>query len=114
MTPIAPLNALEDGEMMACRVDGVDVLLCRVDGRYFALANHCSHARQVLHTGKLRGFEITCPLHGARFDIRDGRCLAAPATQAVSTFPVLIENGKVNVSVTGATTPPRPRFGPLN
>lgn len=102
MTPIARLNALADGQMLACRVEDVDVLLCRVDGRYYALANHCSHARQPLHTGRLRGHEIVCPLHGARFDVRDGRCLGAPATVPVQTFPVLIEGGKVNVSVAAA------------
>lgn len=99
MTPVVPLNALADGQMLACRVESVDVLLCRVDGRYYALANHCSHARQNLHTGRLRGHEIVCPLHGARFDIRDGRCLGAPATVPVQTFRVQIEGGKVNVSV---------------
>ena len=114
MIPVAPLNALEDGQMLACRVEDVDVLLCRVDGRYFALANHCSHARQNLHTGRLRGYEITCPLHGAKFDIRDGRCIRAPATLSVQTFPVQIEGGKVNVSITAARTPERPRFGPMD
>jgi nitrite reductase/ring-hydroxylating ferredoxin subunit len=97
-----PITALRDGEMRALRIDGVDVLLCRVDGQYFALANQCTHARQALHTGKLRGFEIKCPLHGARFDVRTGRCLAAPATQPVRTFPVRIESGKLSISVTGA------------
>jgi len=97
-----PITVLRDGEMRALRVDGVDVLLCRVDGQYFAMANQCTHARQALHTGKLRGFEIKCPLHGARFDIRTGRCLAAPATQPVRTFPVRIESGKLSISVTGA------------
>lgn len=97
-----PITALRDGEMRALRIDGVDVLLCRVDGRYFALANQCTHARQALHTGRLRGFEIKCPLHGARFDIRTGSCLAAPATQPVRTFPVRIEAGKLSISVTGA------------
>jgi len=96
-----PITALRDGEMRALRIDGVDVLLCRVDGQYFALANHCTHARQALHTGKLRGFEIKCPLHGARFDIRSGRCVAAPATQPVQTFPVRIESGKLSISITG-------------
>jgi 3-phenylpropionate/trans-cinnamate dioxygenase ferredoxin subunit len=112
--PVISITALDDGKMKACKVDDVDVLLCRVDGQFYAVANRCSHARQALDAGRLRGHEIICPLHSARFDIRDGRCLAAPATQPIQTFPVTIEGGKVMVSVEGAQQPPRPRFGPLN
>ena len=65
-------------------------------------------------SGRLRGYEVICPLHSARFDIRDGSCKAAPATQPIQSFPVMVEAGKVMVSVEGAKQPPRPRFGPLN
>ncbi len=114
MTDSLPLDALADGEMRGLRIDGVEVLLCRVDGQYFALANTCTHARQALSTGRLRGHEVVCPLHGARFDIRSGACLAAPAKRAVQTFPIRIEAGKIHISVEGAIKPPVNRFGPMN
>lgn len=114
MTPVIAQSDMADGEMHACQVDGVDVLLCRVDGEYYAVVDHCSHATQKLSTGRLRGFEVTCPLHGARFDVRDGRCLAAPASRPIKTLPVTLEGGKVNVTVTEEDKPARPRFGPLN
>ncbi len=113
MQPIASQADLTDGEMIACDVDGVDVLLCRVDGEYYAVSNRCSHAKQALVAGKLRGYEVNCPLHGARFDVRDGRCLAAPATQPIKTYPVTLAGGKVNVTVTADDLPARPQFGPL-
>lgn len=114
MTPVIAQSEMADGEMHTCQVDGVDVLLCRVDGEYYAVVDHCSHATQKLSAGRLRGFEVTCPLHGARFDVRDGRCLAAPASQPIKTLPVTLEGGKVNVTVTEEHKPARPRFGPLN
>jgi nitrite reductase/ring-hydroxylating ferredoxin subunit len=85
--------------MTACRIDGIDVLICRVDGRFYALANRCSHAGQLLHRGRLAGHELRCPLHGASFDVRDGACLRAPAAQGLVTYPVTIEGGKVHVAV---------------
>ena len=114
MKPVIAQSDMSDGEMHACEVDGVDVLLCRVDGEYYAVVDHCSHATQKLSAGRLRGHEVTCPLHGARFDIRDGRCLAAPASQPIKTLSVTLEGGKVNVTVTEEHKPSRPRFGPLN
>lgn len=114
MKPVVSMTALADGEMIACDVDGVDVLLCKVAGQHYAVSNHCSHARQTLVTGKLKGYEISCPLHGARFDVRDGRCLAAPATRPISTFAVTLEGGKVHVTVSDEDRPPKPRFGPMN
>lgn len=94
-----PVNALRDGETRSCRIDGTEVLVCRVDGRYFAVGGRCSHAGQRLAGGRLRGFELACPLHGAAFDVRDGRCLRAPASAGIETYPVLIEGGKVHVAV---------------
>jgi nitrite reductase/ring-hydroxylating ferredoxin subunit len=112
-TPVLPMAALDDGEMTVVKVDGVDVLVCHVDGVFHAVHALCSHARQSLATGKLRGHQIQCPLHGARFDVRTGQCLAAPAQRPIPSFPVTIESGKVCVEVTGVEEPPKPKFGPI-
>ena len=100
--------------MTTRRVDGVSVLVCHVEGRYYALHNECTHAGQALHTGKLKGYELKCPLHGGRFDIRTGACQGAPVTEPVKTFPVTLEGGKVNVTVSGIEPRALPKFGPLN
>lgn len=108
MTPVMPVNALRDGDVQPCRVDGVEILLCRVDGRFYAVAGRCSHAGQALAGGRLRGFALRCPLHGASFDIRDGRALTAPASVGIATYPVQIDAGKVLVA---AHRPRRPDGG---
>ena len=87
MKPVASQADLRDGEMIACEVDGVDVLLCRVDGQYYAVSNRCSHAQQVLVAGKLKGHEINCPLHGARFDV-DGEVMGGPAPRPLAKLEV--------------------------
>lgn len=100
--------------MCARTVDGVDVLLCQVEGNYYAMHNQCSHARQKLSHGRLRGFEVVCPLHGARFDVRSGACTAPPAARAITTFPVQLEGGKVHITLKQVDQAAAPRFGPLN
>ena len=114
MKPALPMAAIGEGRMAACQVDGVAVLICQVEGRFYALHNQCSHARQALHEGVLNGHEVRCPLHGGRFDVRTGACLGPPATRPVASFPVQMERGKVHVDTSGAPQRSAPRFGPLN
>jgi len=93
-----PFDELEDGQTTVLKVEGVDVLLCRVADRYYAISNRCSHANQPLTEGKLRGFAISCPLHGARFDVRDGKCMGGPAIRSIETFRVLQNGDEIIVS----------------
>ncbi len=93
------MAALSEGESVVVKVHHTDVLLCLVEGQFHAVDAHCTHARQSLGAGRLRGHEISCPLHGARFDVRSGTCTRAPAQQALRVFPVTLEGGKVCVEV---------------
>ena len=102
MTPVFPVSALDDGETAACRIGSVEVLVSRVDGHYYATSARCPHAGQSLAGGRLKGFELRCPLHAAVFDVRDGRCLRGPSPEGLLRYPVTIEQGRVFVDVGGA------------
>ncbi len=93
--PLLPVTALAHGEMTACRVDGEEVLVANVDGQYFALPNFCSHAGARLSTGRLKGYELSCPLHRAKFDIRSGAVIGGPAVEPLRRYPVVTEGGKL-------------------
>ena len=111
---VIPAADLTDGQMRQCRVGDVDVLLCRVAGQVYAVSDQCSHARQSLSAGKLRGHDVICPLHGARFDVRDGACRSAPATKPIRSFPATEVDGGIEVAVTPDPPRPKPKFGPMN
>ncbi len=100
MTPTISIAELSEGQATLLKISDVAVLLCNVEGNFHAVEGWCTHARQSLAAGRLRGSEIACPLHGARFDVRTGACLAPPAQVPLRRFPVMIENGKVCVDVT--------------
>ena len=93
------MAALTEGDKTVVRVGtsqgAIDILVGLADGRYFAVQAHCSHAGQSLAKGRLRGEEITCPRHGARFNVHTGASMGVPATQPIACFPVLLEAGKV-------------------
>jgi 3-phenylpropionate/trans-cinnamate dioxygenase ferredoxin subunit len=94
---VAPEDALPPGEWVTADVDGTDVAVFNLDGRYYAIENVCTHDGGVLTGGDVEGDAIVCPRHGARFSIRTGEVLSPPAYEDVPTFPVRVEDGMVQV-----------------
>jgi nitrite reductase/ring-hydroxylating ferredoxin subunit len=91
---------LNKGTSMTVPGDVPIALFRNDDGEFFATADTCSHENWSLGTDSdLDGDEVTCPLHMARFDIKAGRPLCFPATLALQTYPVEIEDGTVYVLV---------------
>ena len=104
-------DALAEGEKASFRCHEVDVLICRVKGQLYAVADLCSHAQNTLSDGKLQGYAIRCALHGASFDVRDGSHLTPPAIQAITSFEIEEEHGRVRVRLPEASSPPASPFG---
>lgn len=91
-----PVNA-----MRACPVGDREVLVCHTREGYSAVDNICSHGYARLNEGRLRGVRVICPLHGASFDCRTGGVLGAPASAAITNFPVRVVDGWVEVATDG-------------
>jgi 3-phenylpropionate/trans-cinnamate dioxygenase ferredoxin subunit len=90
-------NALAEGEHIVVDVDGTDVAVFKIEGQFYAIEDVCTHDGAEIASGKLEGCEIVCPRHGARFCVKTGAVKAPPAYEDIDTFPVRIENGKVQV-----------------
>lgn len=94
------VEELEPGTSMTVEGDRPIALFRNEDGDYFATQDSCSHEQWSLgEDSELEGMEIVCPLHMARFDLGTGRPLCLPATQALETYEVVIEDDKVFVLV---------------
>jgi nitrite reductase/ring-hydroxylating ferredoxin subunit len=94
-----PLSELKEGAMQAHMVDGREILVCRTRDGIHAVDNICTHAYARLCEGRLRGFRLICPLHGASFDVRDGKALGLPAVQALPVHPVKVSGDSVEIDV---------------
>lgn len=90
---------LPDDQGLPVSVGGRDIALFRVGGAVYAIDDLCTHDHAALCDGFLEGHEIECPLHQARFDLRTGAATCAPATEAVKTYPVRIETGRVYLAI---------------
>jgi naphthalene 1,2-dioxygenase system ferredoxin subunit len=90
-----------DDDVIGVEVAGRDIALYKVQGSIFATDNLCTHGHARLCDGFLEGHEIECPLHQGRFDVRDGRPTCEPVTEALRSYPVRIEGGRVLLQLEG-------------
>jgi 3-phenylpropionate/trans-cinnamate dioxygenase ferredoxin subunit len=72
---VADKSELPANKMIMVVVGGKEVLLANVDGSYYAIANKCSHLGGSLAKGSLEGGIVTCPRHGAQFDVKTGQAV---------------------------------------
>lgn len=98
-TDVSAFDDVPEDDVLGVETAGKDVALYNVDGQVYATDNICTHGHARLCDGFLEGFEIECPLHQGKFDIRNGRPTCQPVTEAVRTYPVKIENGRVFVDL---------------
>jgi len=96
-TTVCSLSELPPGAHRVVDVDGAQVAVFNLDGELYAIEDICTHDGGILTGGPVEGDVIVCPRHGARFCVRTGEALSAPAYEPVATFPVRVEAGAVQV-----------------
>lgn len=97
--PIGSEQDIPGSKRMFVEIDGLPIAVFRVGGELFAIADMCSHDDGPLGDGDLEGFEIVCPRHGARFDIRTGKALALPAIVDIAAYPVRVTDGQIEIGI---------------
>lgn len=98
---VAAQDDLPEGSISLVDVDGTEVAVFNIGGQFYAIEDVCTHDGGTLAEGEVQGFEIECPRHGARFDLRSGRVTAPPAYEDVTTFQVRIRDHRVQVREAG-------------
>ena len=94
---VAKAGELAPGAFRVVDVDGTSAVVFNLQGEYYAIEDVCTHDGGQLTGGTIEGDVIVCPRHGARFCIRTGEALSAPAYEPTASFPVRIENGVIQV-----------------
>jgi nitrite reductase/ring-hydroxylating ferredoxin subunit len=102
---VAEVSEIPRGTMKSVLVGIWQVLVANVNGKFFAINNYCSHEAASLSQGTLKGSTVTCPLHGAKFDVITGKCLAGPKDSFFGgkasdsrVFEIKVEAGKILVN----------------
>jgi len=98
----ATRSELGDGKKLLVEVDEQLVILFQVGDEYFCLDDVCTHDGGTLSDGEFDGYEIACPRHGAKFDVRCGKALCMPATQNTGSHEVKVEGDDILVRLVEA------------
>lgn len=101
-----PASHVPDGGMLVGRVGEEEVLVARVRGALFAVAAQCTHYHGPLGEGLIVGETVRCPWHHARFCLKTGEALAAPAIDPLKRWSVRESGGLIRVEA--EATPARP------
>jgi len=75
---IGKISDVKDGTMKKFEVEGKEVLVSNIGGKYYAINNKCTHRNEDLSHGKLEGNIVTCPKHSSKFDITTGKVVSGP------------------------------------
>jgi nitrite reductase/ring-hydroxylating ferredoxin subunit len=96
---IGETKDIQSSQMKAVDVNGERICVANVEGKYYAIGNVCTHMGGPLAEGKLEGFEVECPWHGSKFDIRTGRVVKPPAMREEPTYEVKVEDNNVLIKI---------------
>jgi 3-phenylpropionate/trans-cinnamate dioxygenase ferredoxin subunit len=98
--PIADIEEIPNGQRVFVDIDEFSIVVFNIAGNFFAIADICSHDDGPVGDGELESeFEISCPRHGGRFDIRTGQAISLPAIVDIPAYPVRIKDGRIEVGV---------------
>ena len=94
---IAPANELPPGERLFVEIGGKPLVIFNIAGELFSIADVCSHDDGPVGEGEIEGYNITCPRHGAQFDVRTGQVTQMPAVVDIPAYPVRVVDGMVQL-----------------
>lgn len=96
---VAKASEIPPGGRTIVEADGTFVAVFNVGGKFYSIEDVCTHDGGPVAEGDLDEYEIECPRHGARFDIRTGKVLSFPAVVPVPAYEVKVEGDEIYVNI---------------
>ena len=87
------------GERLVRRNRRQPLVIFNIAGELFSIADVCSHDEGPVGEGDLEGYNITCPRHGAQFDVRTGQVTQMPAVVDIPSYPVRVVDGRIQLGL---------------
>jgi glycine betaine catabolism B len=94
---VAETNEIQPSHMKLVELGDENICVVNVNGKYYAIGNVCTHEGGPLADGTLEGYEVECPWHGSKFDVRTGEVTAPPADLPVPSYEVKVNGNSILV-----------------
>ena len=94
---VAKTSELAPGQAKCVQLKGQAVAVFNINGTYYAIEDTCTHVGGPLSEGEVEGAAVTCPWHGAQFDLKTGKVLGPPAATDVRSFRVQVEGDEIKL-----------------
>ena len=95
----AKTDEIAPGQSKMLEVNGKKIAIFNLAGSFYAIDDTCSHRGGSLSQGMIEGEKVTCPWHGAVFDIRSGEVLGPPAPKGVARYNVRVDGVQIEVEI---------------
>lgn len=96
---VATTGDLAPGQGKMVEVNGKKIALFNLEGSFYAIDDTCTHRGGPLSEGEIEGEQVTCPLHGATYNIKSGEVLGPPAPKGVARYNVRVAGTDIEVEV---------------
>ena len=87
--------------MKEVQVDGGNICVANVEGKYYAIGSICTHEGGPLADGTLEGYEVECPWHGSKFDVRTGEVTSPPASEPEPAYETKVNGNNILIKKQG-------------
>ncbi len=99
LVTVAKTSELGPSQAKTIQVKGETIALFNIGGTYHAIEDTCTHSGGPLSEGEVEGTTVTCPWHGAKFDITSGKVLSAPAPAGVKSYKVHLQDNEIKLEI---------------
>lgn len=86
-------------ECKIIEIDNIPIAIFNLNGDFCAIQDNCPHQHLPLADGLVEDCTITCPYHGAKFNLKTGELLSPPACDNLTTYPTRVVDGKIQIEV---------------
>jgi ferredoxin-NADP reductase/nitrite reductase/ring-hydroxylating ferredoxin subunit len=101
LVKVADTKDIQPSHMKEVQVDGENICVVNVQGKYYAIGSICTHEGGPLADGSLEGYEVECPWHGSKFDVRTGEVTNPPASEPEPSYEIKIDGSNILINKRG-------------
>src|ERR671913_17642 len=103
---VANTEDIQSSQMKEVEVNGQNICVVNVEGKYYAIGSICTHEGGPLADGTLEGYEVECPWHNSKFDVRTGEVISPPASEPEPAYEVKVDGNSILIKTQGKSKSP--------